>query len=85
MSVVLEFYQKYGFVPETFPSHQGKIKYIKPLSKCKYDSILSLLKRQESLDKKYNLLSVTTWHEFSHVLHDKPINKETFFYDRDYL
>ena len=59
--------------------------YIKPLPKCKYDSIFSFFKRQESLDKKYNLLSVTTWHEFSHILYDKPINKETFFYDRDYL
>ena len=59
--------------------------YIKPLSKCKYDSIFSFFKGQESLDKKYNLLSVTTWHEFSHILHEKPINKETFLYDRDYL
>ena len=62
-----------------------KKEYIKPLPKCKYDFIFSFCKRQESLDKKYNLLSVTTWHEFSHILHDKPINKETFFYDGDYL
>ena len=60
--------------------------YIKPLPKCKNGSIFSLFKRQESLDKKKkNLLSVTTWHGFSHILHDKPLNEETFFDDRDYL
>ena len=32
-SDVLEFYQQYGFVPETFPSHQGKNKIYQTTSK----------------------------------------------------
>ena len=58
--------------------------YIKPLPKCKYDSIFSLFKRQESLDKKYRLLKCVTEHEFSCILNDKPHNDEDV-YQRDYL
>ena len=37
------------------------------------------------MDKNYKLLNAVNQHEFSSTLHDKPLNKETFFYEGDYL
>ena len=67
------------------PINPNEIKYITPVPKTVFDTIYKIFCQQKSFDKKYKLFQSVTQHKFSHALHDKEINKETFFYDRDYL